>query len=110
LDSIDNKQAEIEWSHLMWQYYANKKETNNAYKYLMLFNVYTDSLQKANKLLNNIDAGQQVRILEKQHDIEVLKKENDLKKGYLILAISVAVMIVVIGVISWKNSRRSKNT
>ncbi len=108
LDSIDNKQAEIEWSRLMWQYYDNKKETVDAYKYLMLFNAHNDSLQKANKALNNIDAGQQVRILEKQHDIDVLKKENDLKEGYLILAVCIAVMIIIIGLLIWQNSRRSK--
>jgi len=107
-NNVSNKQAEIEWSRLMWKYHDRNQHTADAYKYLVLFIQQNDSAQKANKNLNNIDIGQQVRMLEKQHDIDVLKKENDLKQVYLVSALLAAAFVLIIGLFIWQNSRRSK--
>jgi signal transduction histidine kinase len=110
LDKNANKQAETEWSRLMWKYHDSKNETANAYKYLMHFVQLNDSTQKANKSLNKIDAGEQVRMLEKQHDIDLLTKENAVKQLYLVVVISVASLFILIGLLIlyyWRQSRRN---
>lgn len=110
LDKHINKQAETEWSRLMWKYHDKKNETANAYKYLMQFVQLNDSTQKANKSLNKIDAGEQVRMLEKQHDIDLLTKENAVKQLYLVVVIVVASLLILIGLLIlyyWRQSKRN---
>ncbi|HEY6900093.1 MAG TPA: tetratricopeptide repeat-containing sensor histidine kinase, partial [Puia sp.] len=110
LDMMPNFTWETEWSRLMWHYAEKQNQSSEAYKYLVLYTKGKDSLDKINKAITIVDASNFIKVLEKQHDIDLLTKKNDLKDHYLIFAESCSVLLLVIGWLIWKNARHSRKS
>jgi len=108
LDTVPNNQVEMEWNRQMWKYYDSKQLPQQAYQYLVAFTAQNDSLQVVNKGLNYVDAGQQIKMLEKQHVIDTLRKDNDIKQMYLYIAIVFSTLVILIILLVWNNFKRSK--
>jgi tetratricopeptide (TPR) repeat protein len=85
LDSIENKQAEIDWNRLSWKYYDSKQQPALAYKYLKTFTALNDSVQKVKNELNTYDVSEQINTLENEYKINSLEKENKVKNLYLLI-------------------------
>ncbi len=107
-DAMPNFTWETEWNKLMWRYSEKQNKPSDAYKYLTLYTRGKDSLDKINKAITTVDASSFIKVLEKQHDIDVLTKKNDLKDHYLLLAESCSLLLLVIGWLVWKNARHSR--
>ena len=108
LDAMPNFTWETEWHRLMWQYAEKQNRPSEAYTYLSLYTRGKDSMEKINKAITTVDASNYIKLLEKQHDIDLLTKKNDLKDHYLILAGCCGVLLLVIGWLIWKNAEHSK--
>ena len=108
LDAMPNFTWETEWHRLMWQYAEKQNRPSEAYTYLALYTRGKDSMEKINKAITTIDASNYIKLLEKQHDIDLLTKKNDLKDHYLMLAGCCGVLLLVIGWLIWKNAEHSK--
>jgi signal transduction histidine kinase len=65
-------------------------------------------MEKINRAITTVDASNYIKLLEKQHDIDLLTKKNDLKDYYLMLAGSCTLLLLVIGWLIWKNAQHSK--
>lgn len=108
LDAMPNFTWETEWHRLMWQYAEKQNRLSEAYTYLALYTRGKDSMEKINKAINTVDAANYIKLLEKQHDIDLLTKKNGLKDYYLMLAGSCSLLLLVIGWLIWKNAQHSK--
>ena len=110
LDTVKNTDAELDWNHLMAQYYQNNNQSNKA---LVYFNTYAnlkDSVDHANQKLFGIDPVDQVEDFENQTTINKLRTDNGIQHIYLSAAIVCAVMaalIVLMIFVNWKKSRRN---
>jgi len=108
LDAMPNFTWETEWNKMMWHYAERQHRPSEAYTYLALYTRGKDSIEKTNKAITSVDASNYIKLLEKQHDIDLLTKKNDLKDHYLMLAGSCSMLLLVIGWLIWKNARHSK--
>jgi len=108
LDAMPNFTWETEWHRLMWQYAEKQNRPSEAYTNLALYTRGKDSMEKINKAITTVDASNYIKLLEKQHDIDLLTKKNDLKDYYLMLAGSCSLLLLVIGWLIWKNAQHSK--
>jgi signal transduction histidine kinase len=108
LDALPNFTWETEWQRLMWHYAEKQNRPSEAYTHLALYTRGKDSMEKINKAIATVDASNYIKLLEKQHDIDLLTKKNDLKDHYLMLAGSCGVLLLVIGWLVWKNAEYSK--
>ncbi|HEV2483762.1 MAG TPA: ATP-binding protein [Puia sp.] len=107
-DAMPNFTWETEWDKLMWHYAEKQNRPLDAYKYLALYTSGKDSLEKINKAITTVDASNYIKVLEKQHDIDLLTKKNDLKDHYLMLAVSCSLLLLVIGWLVWRNAQHSR--
>ncbi len=108
LDAMPNFTRETEWNRLMWLYTEKRNKPSEAYSYLVLYTRGKDSMEKVNKAITTVDAANYIKLLEKQHDIDLLTKNNDSKDHYLMLAGSCTLLLLVIGWLIWKNAQHSK--
>jgi signal transduction histidine kinase len=99
---------QTDWNRLMWHYAEKQNRPSEAYTYLALYTRGKDSLEKINKAITTVDPSSYIKVLEKQHDIDLLTKKNDSKDHYLMLAASCSVLLLVIGWLIWKNAQHSK--
>jgi signal transduction histidine kinase len=107
-DEMPNFTWETEWNRLMWHYAERQNRPSEAYAYLDLYTRGKDSLDKINKAIITVDASNYIKVLEKQHDIDLLTKKNDSKDHYLMLAGSCSVLLLVIGWLISRNAQHSK--
>ncbi|MBS1661671.1 MAG: tetratricopeptide repeat-containing sensor histidine kinase [Bacteroidetes bacterium] len=110
LNEMPNFNWETEWSRLMWHYAEKQNKSSEAYKYLVLYTKGKDSLERINKAITVVDASSYIKVLEKQHDIDLLTKKNDSKDHYLILAEACSVLLLIIGWLIWKNAQHSRKS
>jgi signal transduction histidine kinase len=108
--AMPNFTRETEWNKQMWHYAEKQNKPSEAYTYLSLYTSGKDSLERTNKAIATVDASNYIKVLEKQHDIDVLTKKNDSKDHYLLLAASSSVLLLVIGWLIWKNAQHSKKS
>jgi signal transduction histidine kinase len=108
LDAMPNFTWETEWHRLMWQYAEKQNRPSKAYTNLVLYTRGKDSMEKINKAITTVDAANYIKLLEKQHDIDLLTKKNDSKDYYLMLAGSCSLLLLIIGWLIWKNAEHSK--
>jgi signal transduction histidine kinase len=108
LDAMPNFTWETEWHRLMWQYAEKQNRPSEAYTNLALYTRGKDSMEKINKAITTVDASNYIKLLEKQHDIDLLTKKNGLKDYYLMLAGSCSLLLLVIGWLIWRNAQHSK--
>ncbi|HEX3934511.1 MAG TPA: tetratricopeptide repeat-containing sensor histidine kinase [Puia sp.] len=109
LDALPNFTWETEWQRLMWQYAEKRDRPSEAYTHLALYTRGKDSMEKINKAITTVDASNYIKVLEKQHDIDLLTKKNDLKDHYLMLAGSCSALLLIIGWLIWRNAEHSRN-
>ncbi len=108
LDSVKNEDAEADWSRLMGSYYQQKSDLQKALKYIQQYNSLKDLAIKKLSALKESDVNQQIANFEKQSEIENLNSNNKLQGIYLNVAIALAVMLLAIIFLIWRNYKRSK--
>jgi signal transduction histidine kinase/Tfp pilus assembly protein PilF len=108
-DRVPNKQVEMRWNRAMWQLWSYKSQNNKAYYYLSNYVKLNDSISQANRNLKENDIDKGVGSLEKEYQINYLKKRNELRQVYLIIAVVGLVMSLVIVwlvIQYWRRTRR----
>ncbi|OCX51647.1 hypothetical protein BEL04_16635 [Mucilaginibacter sp. PPCGB 2223] len=108
LDSVKNPDAEVEWNHLMANYYERQNELKKALHYFDEYDLLKDSVAKTTQKLKESDVNQQFKDLENQSTINNLKTDNQLKQNYLTVALIYSVMALIIILLIFLNWRRSK--
>lgn len=108
LDTIKNQEAGTDWNQLMWKYYDAKKDVPNAYLYLGKYNGLKDSGFASNKKLDETDVNSQMKNLEAEYQMNLLKKDNKLNQFYFIVSTVLFVMAGIILLLIYYNWIKSK--
>lgn len=109
LDTIKNPDAEVDWSHLMANYYQSKSNLKEALLYFNKYAQLKDSSDVAKHKLLEIDASQQFKDFENQSTINKLKTDNGMQHIYLTVAIICAAMALIIVLLVYTNWKKTKN-
>jgi signal transduction histidine kinase len=109
MDTIYSPDVSISWNELMSDYYV-AKEPRRAYEHLATYNTLRDSALLSNQTLLSGDANAQLLGLEKEYEIDILKKNSQLQRLYLEVAIVVTGLILVIAFLVYNNWQRSKHS
>jgi len=110
LDTIKNNLVRTEWNRLMWKYYDHQKDVPAAYTYLSQYNELKDKDAANNKKLDETDVTGQMRSLEAEYQMNLLRKDNKLNQAYFIVT---AVLVGMLGIILllilyyWRKSKRN---
>ena len=110
MDSVYNTDVKMNWNGLMSSYHISADEPRKAYEHLTTYNRLKDSTQLSNQALLSGDANAQLLGLEKEYEIDILKKNSQLQRLYLGVAILFTVLILIIAFLVYINWQRSKNS
>jgi signal transduction histidine kinase len=108
LDSLPDRNVEVGWYDLMWQYYDHQAQTKPAFDYLLKYSKLNDSLSEENIKLRGLDIRARLKYLDTQNEINTLEKKSERRKYMMLLALTVSVMVVIILLLILQNLRRSK--
>lgn len=112
LDTLPNSRALLSWKRLMASYYLHTNQPLAELKYYKDFILMRDSIAKAEENTLKTDITRQMKEKEQELEIALLKKNNQLDKTYLLIAITLSVVaLLVIGFIYYvfrKTTRLNK--
>ncbi|MEZ2445837.1 ATP-binding protein [Chitinophaga sp. RCC_12] len=98
----------MRWYKIKWSYYDRSGQYLLAYPYLQEFQKAQDSVDQINAGLKDIDMDIIFKDTEQQYKLALLKKDNELKSGYLLAFVVFSLMVVIILGGVWYSLRRSK--
>lgn len=105
LDSLPDKDVELRWLQLAGRYNDSIGETRAAYTALQAYLKLKDSLDAGNK---PADVNGELQHIAHEYELNLLKKRDELKTVYLVIAVILAVMAVMIIFLVWKYWKRSR--
>ncbi|CAM3752878.1 HAMP domain-containing sensor histidine kinase [Mucilaginibacter galii] len=108
LKTIKNDDAAAEWSRLMASYHQRKNQLPEAITYLRRYNTLKDTINKKMLALKTTDITGQLKRFERDYEFNQLKKTNELKNLYLIVAVVFFIMAVIILLLIYSNGLKSK--
>jgi signal transduction histidine kinase len=105
LDSLPDKDVELHWLQLLSRYNDSTGQTRAAYGALQAYLGLKDSLDAGNK---PADVNGELQHIAHEYELNLLKKRDELKTIYLIIAVLFAVMATIIIFLVWKYWERSR--
>ena len=109
LDTLPDRQVELSWHKLMWQYYELEKDSVKAHRHALAYIALNDSFIAANKTLMTTDIDGRIKNIEQQYQINLKNKNGEYEKIYLVVSTLIAIMALVIVLLVMKNASRSRN-
>ncbi|MES2778911.1 MAG: response regulator [Bacteroidota bacterium] len=106
LDTLKNEAAELKWWPLQKRYYDTTHQIAKAYILFQDYVKYRDSIN-TNVQLSHFDINKEFETIKQQYEYDILKKENDVKNFYLIIAVLFAFMTLIILMMAWYNRKLS---
>ncbi|MBW4891336.1 tetratricopeptide repeat-containing sensor histidine kinase [Mucilaginibacter sp. HMF5004] len=110
LDTVKNADAEVDWNHLMANYYQSKNKLKESIGHFNRYATLKDSVDKSKQKLLEIDVSHQFKDFENQSTIAKLKSDNGMQLIYLSVAIVIAAMALIIVLLilsNWRKTRRN---
>lgn len=101
-------ETELNLYKLQWQYYNQTNNVQEAYHRVKLYYHLRDSLEKISHKLKVADVDLVFKNTEQQYKLNLLSKENEVKKGYLITFIIFSVMATITLFLLWRNRIKLK--
>jgi len=108
LDTIPDKNVEMQWHKLMWQYNELRGDSLGSFRHLRMYMLRNEEQAKANKALMETDLDMRVRDLQKQYRINTLVTDRKQQKVYLVILTIVGAMAVIIIILVLRSSRRTQ--
>ncbi|WP_276131681.1 ATP-binding protein [Polluticoccus soli] len=109
-DTLHDNAVTLRWYDLMWQYHQKKGEPAVAFNFLLKHKHIDDSINSVTREFVETDINERFKNMDKQFELEILKKNNELKQNYIILMIVGAVLsIIILGLIyvNWRKSKKN---
>ena len=107
VDTVPSQNILLGWYNLVWRYCKQENDIQQSFSYLLKYNELKDSLDKKNKLLRETDMSERMKNLDKQYQINILQKNDQLKRNYLIIALVTSVLSLIILLLIFENWRKS---
>jgi signal transduction histidine kinase len=108
LDTLPENNIRRSWNDLMWQYYDKQKQSHKAFDYLLNYKNINDSITNTNREFIETDINERFKNMDNQYQLDILKKNNELKQRYLVLMIIGAILSMIILVLVYQSWRKSK--
>jgi two-component system, OmpR family, sensor histidine kinase VicK len=96
LDTVPNDDALLHWKRLMASYYEHAGRPSEEIRYYKAFIHMRDSVARAEENALKTDITRQIRDKEQQLEIALLKKNNQLDKIYLLIAVVLSVIAILV--------------
>lgn len=96
IDTLEYPHVNTGWSELMWKYYNAQNDTSNAYIWRLKYDSIKLAEDESNKKLNETDVTGQMKSLEDEYEMSLLKKDNKLNQAYLLVA---AILFTTVGIL-----------
>lgn len=106
----DYDDIRLKWYRLKWMYYDSTHVIPPAYNYARLYYNLKDSIALASQGLSTVDMDESFRDAAEQLKLELLNKDDELKKIYLLALIVGLLMAVSILFILWRNLVRTRES
>jgi signal transduction histidine kinase len=109
-DTLHDNTVTLRWYDLMWRYYQKKGQPAIAFDYLLKHKHVDDSINNVTREFVETDINERFKNMDKQFELEILRKNNELKQNYLILMVVGAVLsMIILGLIyySWRKSKKN---
>ncbi len=107
LDSLPDNKVRRDYYRQMWQYYDAGNNIPQAYFYQTSYIKLTDTLKQQLHSLLEMDMSEHLKTLEKENQINILEKEDALKRNYLIIALVSSILSLIIIYLLFENWRKS---
>jgi signal transduction histidine kinase/CheY-like chemotaxis protein len=107
MDTLPNEIAEGRWWPLQKRYYDTTHQVEKGYAHLTQYLQVLDSLKRIDPV-SGFDINNEYNNIKRTYDLNLLKKQNQLKNIYLIIAVLFSLMTSIIIVLIWVNHKRSK--
>lgn len=108
LNILPGAEVELRWLQLQWQYYEKMKQPGPGYAALKAYTKLEDSLDIARAVPPVADINEEFEHMAKEYQLEVLKKNDELKTAYLIILIFLSISVILIAWMIWRNWKRSR--
>ena len=107
-DTLKDNNVTRRWYDLMWQYHEKKGEPAIAFNYLLNLKRANDSVNERTRQFTETDIYERFENMDKQYELGLLRKNNEIKENLLILGITVALLSTVILLLIYVNWKKSK--
>ncbi|MES2107832.1 MAG: ATP-binding protein [Bacteroidota bacterium] len=107
-DTIKNRDVQADWNYLMAKYWIKKDDAKTALTYFNKYDTLRDDIAAKQKKLQEADVSEQIKRLEKNHELDELQKNSQLQNVLLKVALIFAVLLFAIIFLVYRNWQRSK--
>jgi signal transduction histidine kinase len=98
----------LKWYKLKWNYFDQTAEALQAYHYSLKYNSFRDSVDKIKAGLKEVDLDHVFKDAGQRYKLAILNKNNQLKQGYLVGSVLIAVLAFVLLGLVWFNLKHSR--
>ncbi len=108
IDTLQYPHAATGWSELMWKYYNTQNDTPNAYIWRLKYDSIKLAEEDSNRKLNETNVTGQMKNLEDEYEMSLLKKDNTLSQAYLLVAAILFTTVCIILIFVLYNRGKSR--
>lgn len=108
LDRRPDPDIDLAWRKLHAEWLARSRDWSGAWNALQDWTNLKDSLHAMGTLASGVDIPGEMVHLEDKYTIELLRQRDQIKTIYLLLALSIALMLLVIAFLIRQSARKSK--
>jgi len=108
LNEMPNQKARLAWFKLQSDYCVAVNQPTEANRYLKHYALLKDTIELNDHNILAANAGLEFETLEKQYELDIVKKKSELDTLYLFIAIIVSLMTLIIFLQLWRSWRVSK--
>jgi signal transduction histidine kinase len=106
--SAANDEVWTNWYNYKWQYFNKLNDVTNAYHFMKKYHTFTDSLAQLNNGLKHLDLDESLKDHEQQYQLNLLRKNDQLKTAYIVGASVFLLMAMGIMLYIWVNFKRTR--
>lgn len=101
MDSMRDEAIVVRWNLLMYDYYKLKQDWHSAVNFIDPYLQHKESVEQKTKTLKQTDYAQVMQNQEKEYQLSLLRKNNQVANAYLIASGSfiVIILIAIVGVL-----------
>lgn len=110
MDSIRDENIYMRWDKLMFDYNRQRSNWRNAVDVISSYLQHKDSLEHKTQALKQTDYAQLMQNQEKEYQLSILRKNNEVANAYLIASVSfIGIILIVTGGVLYYY-KRSRST
>ncbi len=110
MDSIEDETIYMRWNKLMFDHDRRQGEWHAATDFINSYLQHKEALERSSQQLKQTDYAQLMQNQEKEYQLSILRKNNQVAKAYLLASVAFIVIILIVSVGVLFNYRRSRKT